>query len=168
MERKKPQPAELKKAKAELDKIISVESVKQRHRRAIEATLRDLRILGYYCSYPATKEFKKVFDISAESPYLDRSKDVGSFIKVCIDSVSKVDIKAIEDFKTSKKKSLWIRITGGKIAVFFWEGKNLIWELDEAPLSKFIKTGVVQKSEEVCQSDEGKVKDMKESAVVAK
>ena len=118
---------------------VNVEVIKQRFRRALEATVRDLRLFGYICSYIQTPEIKRIFDISSESPFLDQRKDAGSFIKVAVDTISQNEIRAIEDYKTFKKKELWIRFKSGNLAIFKWDGNQLIWELDETPLSRFIE-----------------------------
>lgn len=149
---------DLKKA-GEKIQAVNVEIIKQRFRRACEATVRDLRLFGYISSYVVTPEIKKIFDISSESPFLDQRKDVGSFIKVAVDSVTQDEIRAIEDFRTFKKKELWIRYGGGKLAIFKWDGRIKVWELDTAPLSNFIKPvkkKSIQKSEGFHQPSEGK------------
>lgn len=149
---------DLKKVKSRIDDV-NVEIVKQRHRRALEATIRDLRLFGYIGSYISTPEYKRVFDISSESPFLDLRKDVGSYIKVCVDTVTQDEIKAIEDHPTSKKKELWIRFDKGKLAIFKWDRGQLIWQLDGVPLSRFIKPVKKksnQKSEGFHHAAEGK------------
>ncbi|MBA7495570.1 hypothetical protein ES702_06157 [subsurface metagenome] len=118
---------------------VNVEIIKQRYRRACERTIKELRLFGYVGSYIQTPETKRIFDISSESPFLDQTKDVGSFIKVCVDSVTQDEIKAIEDYPTFKKKELWIRFKSGKLAIFKWDGSKLIWQLDGAPLARFIQ-----------------------------
>lgn len=129
---------DLKRAGEKIE-AVNVEIVKQRYRRACEATVRDLRQFGYIPSYIAIPEINKVFDITAESPFLDPRKDAGSFIKVAIDSITIAERRAIEDFKTFKKKELWVRYGSGKLAIFKWDRAQLIWQLDGAPLSRFIK-----------------------------
>jgi len=148
-----------------------VEAIKQRYSRACATTMKELRLFGYICSYIQTPEIKRIFDISSESPFLDLRKDVGSFIKVAVDTVTLDEIRAIEDYQTSKKKELWIRFKSGKLAIFKWDGRIKVWELDTAPLSRFIQTvkkKSSQKGEDIHHSAEKKSRDLKDCSPLLK
>lgn len=84
-----------------------------------------------YVSRILTSEMGTVFDLSTESPFLDR----GSLIKIVVNSIDKDQLEALKKFRTSKKKELWIFIEKTErskekrdyISIFQFDGEKLVW-----------------------------------------
>ena len=87
----------------------------------------------------------EAFSISADSVY-SPAKDVGIYIKVSIDRISKNLLDAIMNYQTPRKKELWIlrrdesSSDPGTFLVFRFDGRKLIEHPENWPIHKVVSS----------------------------
>jgi len=87
----------------------------------------------------------EIFDITADSIY-SPAKDIGIYIKVAIDTISKELLDAILGYQTAKKKEIWILRRGrsssdpGTFLVYRIDGRELIEHPRNWPIEKVMSS----------------------------
>lgn len=79
----------------------------QAERSAMRRAANLLEHRGYYAGY-ATGALREIFDIIADSRIQDPSKDAGAYVRIAIEQISREELERIRNFKTPRKKELWI------------------------------------------------------------
>lgn len=117
-------------------------------KRLSRAHFRTIKYLQEYCGYFVTKTLSsgisQTFDYLCESPFLEYEKDAGALVKVVLDYIDESALQAIRDFKTKRKKELWVYTK--KLSIFKFEGSELIYPRNEALLLECIKPVSNEKS----------------------
>lgn len=103
---------------------------------------------GYRVSF-ATGFLKKTFDIVCDSVY-SPEKDKGLLVKIAIDMVSREELEAVKNYRTWRKKELWVLKFGkspsdpGKILKYRLEDDRILEEEPYWPLKKIMSTGKIR------------------------